>query len=230
MNKVEIFIVVEGQTEQTFVRDVLAPYMGHNGIYLHPSLIGKPGHKGGDVRFERAKIDIINFLKQRNDTYVSTMFDYFRINKDWPGLNDIRGKTLTLTVEQKAKIVEDAMMKEIMNELPQCNPEKRFIPFIQMHEFEALLFSDAPILAERTGIDLISVQAILTEYSNNPEEINNDPVKAPSKQLETLNHNYRKIALGKEISEAIGIQNIRAKCRHFDNWLKRFGMLLSKKT
>lgn len=223
MNKVEIYIVTEGQTEQTFVRDVLAPYMGYKGIYLHPSLIGKPGHKGGDVRFSRAKDDIGAFLRQRNDTYISTMFDYFRINKEWPGLSDIQGKTLTF--EQKAKIVEDATMKEIMNAFPQYNPEKRFIPYIQMHEFEALLFSDAPILAERAEINLGQIQEILNEY-NNPEEINDDPAKAPSKQLETLKHNYRKIALGKEITEAIGIQNIRAKCRHFDNWLRKFEALL----
>lgn len=29
MNSVDIYIVVEGQTEQTFVRDVLAPHMAH---------------------------------------------------------------------------------------------------------------------------------------------------------------------------------------------------------
>jgi len=226
MNKVEIIIVVEGQTEQTFVRDVLAPYMGYQGVSLHASLIGKPGHKGGDIRFDRAKVDISAYLKQRNDTYVSTMFDCFRINKEWPGLKSIQRKTLT--IEQKAKIVEDAMMKEIINEFPQCNPEKRFIPYIQMHEFEALLFSDLNILAERAEIDLPRIQAILNEYDN-PEEINDDPVKAPSKQLETLNPSYRKVAQGKVISEAIGIQNIRAKCPHFHNWLMKFELLLSKK-
>lgn len=63
MNSVNIYIVVEGQTEQTFVRDVLAPQIAYKGIYLHPALIGKPGHKGGDIRFDRAKIDICNFLK-----------------------------------------------------------------------------------------------------------------------------------------------------------------------
>ena len=60
MSKVDIYIVVEGQTEQTFVRDVLAPHMAHKGIYLHPALIGKPGHKGGDIRFDRRKSDQIN--------------------------------------------------------------------------------------------------------------------------------------------------------------------------
>jgi len=85
MSSVEIYIVVEGRTEQTFVRDVLAPWIAHKGIYLHSASIGKPGHKGGDVRFERSIVDIGNFLKQRSDTYISTMFDYFRIDVNWPG-------------------------------------------------------------------------------------------------------------------------------------------------
>ncbi|MEA2085388.1 MAG: hypothetical protein U9O82_14345 [Thermodesulfobacteriota bacterium] len=55
MSSVEIYIVVEGPTEQTFVRDVLAPQMAHKGIYLHTALIGKPGHKGGNIQFDRAK-------------------------------------------------------------------------------------------------------------------------------------------------------------------------------
>jgi len=89
MNSVDIYIVVEGPTEQTFVRDVLAPQMAHEGIYLHPVLIGKPGHKGGDVRFIRAKNDIGNFLRQRSDTYISTMFDYFRIDSKGLTINNL---------------------------------------------------------------------------------------------------------------------------------------------
>ena len=69
MSSVDIYIVVEGQTERTFVRDVLAPYMAVKGIYLYPALIGKPGHKGGNIHFDRAKNDIGNFLRQRKDTY-----------------------------------------------------------------------------------------------------------------------------------------------------------------
>jgi hypothetical protein len=229
MSKVEIYIVVEGQTEQTFVREILAPYMGQSGIYLHPSLIGKAGHKGGAIRFDRAKVDIINFLKQRSDTYVSTMFDYFRIHKEWPGLKDIRekGNKKFLTVEQKAKIVEDATMEEICNASSNYSLAERFIPYIQMHEFEALLFSDAEILAKKAGVDLPTIQAILNGY-NNPEEINDDPAKAPSKQLEKLIYNYRKIALSTEISNAVGIRSIRAKCPHFSNWLTKLEMLRSK--
>jgi hypothetical protein len=222
MNSVDIYIVVEGQTEQTFVRDVLAPYMAHQRIYLHPSLIGKPGHKGGDIRFDKAKNDIGNFLRQRNYTYISTMFDYFRIDSQWPGkaevLLQIQNGT-ALTADLKAKILEAATRNEIVKTFPDCDAEKRFVPYIEMHEFEALLFSDAAILADKTQIDLAVIQRIIEEHDN-PEEINDDPAKAPGKRLESLKNGYRKVAMGKTVSEAIGIEVIRRQCPHFNNWLR----------
>lgn len=68
MNNIRIYIVVEGQTEQNFVRDIPAPYMAHKGIYLNTALIGKPGHKGGNISFDRARTDIGNFLRDSSDT------------------------------------------------------------------------------------------------------------------------------------------------------------------
>ena len=223
MSSIEIYIVVEGQTEQTFVRDVLAPQMAHRRIYLHPALIGKPGHKGGDVCFEKAKNDIGNFLKQRNETYVTTMFDYFRIDSKWPGRDKVHRRIRnggSLTAIKKAEILEAATSDEIIKVFADYNPENRFIPYIEMHEFEALLFSDADILAEKTEIDVSQIREILQEY-NSPEEINDDPVKSPAKRLEALKTGYRKVAYGKTISEAIGIQTIRRQCAHFNNWLTK---------
>ena len=177
MNSVDVYIVVEGQTEQTFVRDVLAPQMAHEEIYLHPTLIGKPGHKGGDVRFIRAKNDIGNFLRQRSDTYISTMFDYFRIDSKWPGRAEVRRRIrngATLTAIHKAEILETATRNEIVRTFSGCDSENRFVPYIEMHEFEALLFSDADILAEKTGIDVSQIGEIIEKYTN-PEEIDDDP-------------------------------------------------------
>lgn len=126
MNNVDIFIVVEGTTEQTFVRDVLAPQMAHKGIFLHPALIGKPGHKGGDIRFDKARNDIGNFLKQRADTYISTMFDYFRIDSEWPGREEVLRQLqsgTTLTASHKAEILEAATRSEIVKAFPGCDVE-----------------------------------------------------------------------------------------------------------
>lgn len=115
-------------------------------------------------------------------------------------------------------------MMRLQKSSPTNNAIKRFIPYIEMHEFEALLFSNADILAEKTEIDVTKITNILDKYSN-PEEINDDPAKAPSKQLEALTNGYRKVASGKTISAVIGIQTIRKKCPHFNNWLTRLESL-----
>jgi len=185
MNSIEITIIVEGQIEQTFVRDVLAPQMANKGIYLYPALIGKSGHKGGNIRFDRVKNDISLFLRQRNDTYISTMFDYFRIDSKWPGKMEVDQKIrngATLTASHKAELLEAATHEDIVKTFSEFHSEKRFIPYIEMHEFEALLFSDANILAEKSKIEVWQIREIIEAYKN-PEEINDDPVKSPSKRL-----------------------------------------------
>jgi len=217
----EIYLVVEGPTEQTFIRDVMAPELAKKEIYLRSALIGKPGHKGGDIRFERAKKDIGNFLSQRTDTYVSTMFDYFRIDPDWPGCKTVHQQLeagITLTATKKAQIIETATLAEIASAFQPCDAQRRFIPYIEMHEFEALLFSEANILAKVANIEIKSIQNILEQYSN-PEEINDDPKKAPSKQLSRIKPGYRKVAMGKAVAEGIGIARIRERCPHFNDWL-----------
>jgi len=228
MNSVDVYIVVEGLTEQTFVRDVLAPHMAQEKIYMNPVLIGKPGHKGGDIRFERAKNDIGNFLRQRGDTYISTMFDYFRIDSNWPGREEVRRQVFNgtaLTASYKAEIIETAMHDEIVKSFSGYDSENRFIPYIEMHEFEALLFSDAGILAEKIEIEVSEIRKIIEGFDN-PEEINDNPEKAPSKRLGALTNGYRKVAMGKTVSETIGIQAIRSQCPHFNSWLTKLSEMM----
>lgn len=224
MNNIEVNVIVEGQSEQTFVRDVLAPIIAAKGIYLYPTQLGPVGHKGGNVNFDRAQKHLGNFLKQRSDTYVTTMFDYFRIDSKWPGLdavNQKRNKGTILCPTSIAKILESNMLENINKQFPDCNVKSRFVPYIEMHEFEALLFSNANILAENIGVEVEVVNKILHSYNENPEEINETPANAPSKKIEQLFPAYRKIADGKTIASAIGIAQIREKCIHFNDWLVR---------
>ncbi|MCE5340775.1 MAG: DUF4276 family protein [Planctomycetaceae bacterium] len=221
MSNVEVYIICEGQTEQTFIRYVLAPEMGCKGIYLHPSLIGKHDHKGGNINFDRAKIDIEGFLMQRQNIYVSTMFDYFRLDSNWPGNEKIHGK---LTAIKKAEKVETATLARIEKLFPELNVRKRFIPYIEMHEFEALLFSNPSILADKIAVTKNNIDNILEECGE-PEEINDGAETSPFKRIFKLNNGYRKVAMGKTISEAIGVQNIRGKCPHFNGWLNKLEQL-----
>lgn len=222
MNNVEVYIVVEGQTEQIFVRDILAPEMAYKGIYLQPTQIGKPGQKGGDIRFERAQADIGKFLWQRPNTYITTMFDYYRLESGWPGKERTLGKHTSV---EKATRIEDATFTRIKELFPDHNVEGRFIPYIEMYEFEALLFSDASILAGRLNVKTSKIEDILKECRE-PEEIDDGPNTSPSKRLISIDNSYRKSAMGKTISEAIGIQTIRQKCPHFNNWISKIEQLV----
>jgi len=227
MSDVEVYIIVEGRTEQTFIREVLGPVFGYKGLFLYPVLIGNPGHKGGDIRFRRAENDIGNFLKQRSDIYVSTMFDYFRIDPGWPGRANVRAND---TAVKKAERTEDETLAEIIKSFPNQNAGERFVPYIEMHEFEALLFSDASVLANMIGVNPGEIDSVLNEFGE-PEEINDNPETSPSKRLQSLSDKkYRKVAMGKAIAEAIGIQTMRKKCPHFDEWLKRLERLARKQT
>ena len=217
----EVYLVVEGATEQLFVERVLAPYCAMHGIYLHPTQVPKKGEKGGDVRFARVKTCVGNFLKQRSDTRVGTFFDYYGL-KDWPLLNDVRS-TQGLSTADIAKMLNDSAMSELCREFPELDVANRFVPFLAVHEFEALLFSDTTILAASLGIDVALADETLRTYKS-PEAINTRPDKIPSRQIEKwLNGRYIKTVQGIAIADKIGIDKMRTACQNFDNWLNRLG-------
>ena len=217
----EVYLVVEGATEQLFVERVLAPYCAMHGIYLHPTQVPKKGEKGGDVRFARVKTCVGNFLKQRSDTRVGTFFDYYGL-KEWPSLDEVRSAQ-GLSTADIAKRLNDSAVAELCRDFPELDVANRFVPFMTVHEFEALLFSDATILASSLGIDVALADEVLRKYKS-PEAINTRHDKIPSKQIEKwLNGRYIKTVQGIAIADKIGIDKMRTACPNFDNWLNRLG-------
>lgn len=94
-----------------------------------------------------------------------------------------------------------------------------------MHEFEALLFSGADILAKNIDVEPAITEGILKECFE-PEEINDNPQGTPAKRLQTLcSKNYRKTVMGKTIAEAICIPTMREQCPHFNEWLIKLELL-----
>jgi len=83
-----VMVIVEGATEQTFIRDVLAPKLGEQNIFLTPAQICKAGHKGGNIIFDRFVNDLQRHIKNSRNKVVTTMFDYYRIDVNWPGYNE----------------------------------------------------------------------------------------------------------------------------------------------
>ena len=217
----EVYLVVEGATEQLFVELILAPYCAVHGVYLHPTQVPKKGAKGGDVRFARVKTCVGNFLKQRSDTRVGTFFDYYGL-KDWPSLDEVR-TAQGLSTAAIEKRLNDSAAAELTREFPLLNVADRFVPFIAVHEFEALLFSDATLLASSLGIDVALIDETLRVYGS-PEAINTRPDKIPSRQIANwLDGRYIKTVQGVAIADKIGIDKMRAACPNFDDWLNRLG-------
>ena len=177
-NDVFVYVVVEGQTEQTFIRDILTQDLNHKKIFLFPQLIGKPGHKGGNVKWERARTDIRNLFHQHNrkNVFISTMFDFYGLDNNWPGKARIKSNS---SAHDKAALIENETLSMITDLLPNFNIQKRFIPYIEMYEFEALLFSNPAILSEKLNTKESNIDKILKECKE-PEEINDNYETTPS--------------------------------------------------
>jgi hypothetical protein len=219
-----IQLVVEGATERDFVRDVLAPELAKASCYVTAALIGKVGHKGGDIRFDRAINDIKNHLLQRSDTVISTMFDYFRLDTHWPGMAEIQrleNSGRPLSALEIADVLESATQQALITQFPTLNIQHRFIPYFELHEYEALLFSDTDILSVQTSINRVTLKAIVDAYPT-PEDINQGIDTAPAKRLEQLtNHRYKKVKMGVTIAKEIGIMTMRQQCPNFNRWVGR---------
>ncbi len=212
----EIMVLVEGKTEEIFVHDLLWPYLSPKNIFLHPTQLSKPGQKGGDVRFSRAQRDIGIHLKQRKHTYVTTFIDFYG-TKEWPGLDAVRSGA---TPTEIAQTINEATKAEVVNLFADWRADIRFIPYVAVHEFEAMLFSDIDLLSASLNVNRETVEQVLREYGE-PEAVNNNPETAPSKRLDawSLNGKFPKTTTGIVIARQIGIQKIREKCPIFDNWL-----------
>lgn len=211
----KVIAVVEGSTEQTFVRDVLAPWLWDKSrVELVASAAGKPGKKGGNV-YGKVKRDIIKHLKNPHFTAVTTFFDFYRMPPKWPGRTAARTKSHAnkpLTVE---KAIREDIEGDVGNELI-----SRLRPYIQMHEFEALLFSDISALPEvmRKPSTKDQLDEIRAGFGT-PEEINDSATSAPSKRIEGIYQYYQKPLHGVLAAKRITVEAMMEECPHFKTWV-----------
>lgn len=222
-NYLEVIAVVEGKTEQVFIEQVLAPYLAPKMIFISATQVSKPGQKGGDVRFSKVSQDLGNHLKQRPDTCVTTFVDYYG-TREWPGLDVLADNA---SPQQIAETLNKATQRAVNSLYSAQRASERFVPFIAMHEFEALLFSDPAVLADELGIDEAQITAVLTECGE-AEAINNSPQTAPSKRLDGWSDygKFRKTTTGIAIARRIGITTIREQCPLFNGWLTQLEAML----
>ena len=215
-------MICEGQTEEMFVNELLVPTFLAKDLLLVPALIGRPGHKGGNFKFDRLQTDVKNRLLGERTAYCTTFFDYYGLPQSFPG-KDIHNSQVDIVA--KATRVQDAMTAKLTR-LIGDDAMRRFIPFVQMYEFEALLFSDPIAFARGISNEHLSQNLTdIAEQFDSPEHINNSPQTAPSKRIESLIRGYEKPLMGTLGALEVGLDSMRQKCELFDNWLKQLESL-----
>ena len=211
-----IIIICEGPTELEFCKDVLYSHFQAKEIYIQTPLIKKSG--GGIVSWPTLKKQIENHLAQDKTAFVTTLIDYY----------GIKDKYQFPFWEESKKIVDKSKRMELlekgMKDSVNSSISDRFEPYIQLHEFEGLLFNDISVFTNQIPNEDFVNQAELTEIilqNPNPELINDTPKNAPSYRLQRLIKGYNKIVYGAILAKEIGLQRIRDKSPRFNQWVKK---------
>ena len=214
MNRVRV--LVEGQTEQAFIRDILKPYFDLRRIYLHAVMLRR---QGGITRYAKAKDVIVSSLKEDAALICTTMVDFYGMPADWPGRNPANH---CQSYAEKAEIVEDSILEDIAGSLGNSFNTHRLMPYVQMHEFEALLFSSPVKLAESLGDKKLSSTflTIRNKFSN-PEEIDDHYDTCPSRRIEGVFEGFKKTINGITAASRIGLEKMRQECPHFNEWIAK---------
>lgn len=222
-----VHVLCEGQTEQGFVEKVLKPYLLSQGTTAVKSMLvttnKKKNARGGMVTYRHAKNDLETLLtlkdKESERHVFTTMFDLYALPADFPGYAD--SQRIADKYERVASL-EKAYSSAVN--------DGRFIPYIQLHEFEALVFCGLKYLPDLYAGCEKCCEALgkALEEIGNPELVNNNPDTAPSKRIikaieEEMKHRFRynKPSTGKYITEKVGMEELRRQCKHFDEWVEK---------
>lgn len=221
-----LLIHVEGETEEAFVNEVLASHLyGCGYTKVSARLVGNArqrDRRGGIRAWSTVRKDILHHLKEDAGCLSTTMVDFYALpqtgEKAWPG----RAEAAQLAFAEKAGAVESALLADICSEMGGGFDKNRFVPYVMMHEFEGLLFSDATRFGHGIGRPDLSpkFQAIRDEFAT-PEEINDSPFTAPSKRIINLVPSYEKSLMGTLAVLEIGLDAIRQECPFFRDWIER---------
>lgn len=222
-----IHVLCEGQTEQGFVEEVLRPYLQNNGIDGVKGILittnKKKNARGGMLSYHHALTDL-DLLRQTKvdgefERHIfTTMFDLYALPNDFPGFKE--GEKIS-DPYLKVSVLEKSFADAIN--------DKRFIPYVQLHEFEALLFCGIEYIAKLYSCSkkICGQLAQALRKEGNPELINSSPETAPSKRIinaiegDKKKQHYNKPKTGKYVTKQIGIDELRSQCKHFDEWIEK---------
>lgn len=212
MKRVHVFC--EGQTEESFIRDVLYEELVPFGVFLNPILFNSsPKQKGGTPAFDSVKCQVVRKCKEDRNAVVTTMIALYALPSSFR-------EKLALEANDDGHRIEIAFHNAIVES--GCD---NFIANIIVHEFEALLFSEPVVFdgLSENGSLVEAIKAIKAAYPS-PEHINDSYETAPSRRLSKL-FSYDKAYLGPVLAKRIGLGKISANCAHFATWVEKLKQL-----
>lgn len=219
--------MVEGPTENAFIKHIVAPHLGGHGVYATPIVVASADRDGrgsapipkggGHWKWWRKDLHRLMTEHSGNDNRFTTLFDLYGLPTDFPNYAEARKELNTI---ERALTLEGAMSEALGNDW-------RFIPYIQRHEFEAMVLACLDSL--ETFLDdeqLPGLHTLREEIGETlPEDVNDGSETAPSKRLERYIPGYDKVVHGPLALEGGGLTTIRASCERFNKWLTHLEQL-----
>lgn len=209
-----LHILIEGQTEEIVLRDVLQPHLEGSGWCVSHSMIKTkridhgPDHKGGITSWGQVDRDVKHLLGDTSLDVLTTLFDYYAFPADSPGMSTLPSGDPYVKVAH----VEQALTAHF--------GDPRFRPNLVLHELEAWVFAAAKQLGELLGDEVEAKLLHDVAVAGSPELVNDSPQTAPSKRLQRYCSGYTKTLEGPMAIEALGIDALRECCPHLDAWLR----------
>ena len=208
----ELYVLAEGQTEEAFVGRVLAPHLQAFDLYPTPVLVatkrpaegGKYG--GGVTSWAQVEREVHQLLGASHAVTVTTMIDLYGLPDDWPGYHNRPSGPPAV-----AEHLEAAMAAAVRH--------PRFLPYLSLHEYEALLFAAPETVASVAGPDVSKRLAADVRAAGSPEAVNEGQQTSPSKRLQRYWPGYARLTDGPTIASRTGLQRLRSRCTHFGQWL-----------
>lgn len=213
-------IIVESRTEEAFINTVLRPYLETFGIEVKARVVttrvdtrlGKI-FRGGLINYQKLRNSVVNSIKQeaKNTVRFTTMVDLYALPRDFPGLDAAKNMRDPYA---RIEALETAFARDI--------DDWRFLPYIQLHEFEALVLAGLEYLPELYDVNVAQLENLARVVrEKGPELVNNGSQSAPSKRLMACIPDYHKLATGLLVTEAVTIPGLMAACPHFCQWVTR---------
>lgn len=218
-------IVAEGSTEESFINDVLVGHFASLDIFISARKIrtgwdrinNKPS-KGGLLKYVQFRNDVLRWImseKNQPNTWYTSMIDLYAFPKDEksPYKSDIQA---IINPYQKIHALESAIESDI--------DHPHFIPYVQLHEFEAFLLVEPDRLITMYPNQQSGINRLKHDIGKiKPEEINESFYNAPSKRIINYIPDYegQKAQVGPLVAHDIGLSVLRSNCPHFNEWIAK---------